>query len=95
MLRANDGCSARSASKTRRLMDANQFAAFGAEPFLYFAPDETPDPDFIYRFEVIDHAHCVLCPVSLVQVFQPGAGITIAPGGAMLAFGFGKLCAVF
>jgi hypothetical protein len=76
-------------------MNANHFTAFGTDPFLFFIPNEMPDPEFIDHFEIIDHAHSVLIPVSLVQMFQPIARKTIATSRTIHDISFSELFAVF
>jgi hypothetical protein len=63
----------------------------GTNPFLLFIPDKRSDPNFTYRFEIIDHAHSILGSVSLIQLFQPGAGKTITIIGTILGFAFADL----
>jgi len=67
-------------------MNTNQFTTFWTSPFFFFVPNEMPDPKFIYHFEIVDHAHPILCSVSLVQMFQPVAGKTITTIGTKLDF---------
>jgi hypothetical protein len=76
-------------------VNANHLTTFGADPFLFFIPNEMSDPKFIYHPEIVDHAHSILCSVSLVQIFQPGAGKTITTIGTILDFAFGDFFAVF
>ena len=83
-----------STRKACRLVNANHFTAFGANPFLFFIPNEISDSDFIYHFEISDHAHSVLGSVSLIQLFQPGAGKTLTCTRAILDVAFGDLLAV-
>jgi len=52
------------------------------------------DPNFIYHFEIVDHAHPILRSISLIQLFQPGAGKTITTIGTILGFAFGVFFAV-
>jgi hypothetical protein len=75
-------------------MDTNPFTTFGTNPFKFFILYEISDPNFIYHFETINHAHPVLGSVSLIQLFQPGAGKTITSIGTILGFTFGELFAV-
>ena len=75
-------------------MNANHFTAFRTDPFLFFIPNEMPDPEFADHFEIVDHAHSVLISVSLVQLFQPGAGKTIATIRTIRDISFGELFAV-
>ena len=53
-----------------RIMDTDDLAAVRAGPFLSFAFDELPYAGLFYGFEIVDHAHAVLCSVALVQVVQ-------------------------
>jgi hypothetical protein len=75
-------------------MDTNYPTTFRANPFHFLIPNETPDPNFIYHFEIFDHAHSILCSVSLIQLFQPGAGETITTIETIFGFAFGGLFAV-
>ncbi len=54
-------------------MDTNHLTTFWTKPFLFFFLNEMPDPKFIYHFEIVDHAHSILCSIALIQLFQPGA----------------------
>jgi hypothetical protein len=54
-----------------------------------------PDPKFIYHFEIVNHAHCIPCSVSLIQLFQPGTGKTITTFRTIFDFSFGDLFAIF
>jgi hypothetical protein len=75
-------------------MNTNHFTTFGTYPFHFFIPNEISDPDFIYHFEIIDHAHSILCSVSLIQLFQLSAGKIITSIGTILDFAVGDLFAV-
>ena len=76
-------------------MNADQFTTFGTDPFLFFIPNEMSDPKFIYHSEIVDHAHSILCSVSLIQMFQSSAGKTITTVGTILDLTLGYLSAVF
>ncbi len=76
------------------LMNTNYFTAFGTNPFQFFILNEVSDPNFIYHYKIIDHAHSILGSVSLIQLFQSGAGETITTIGTILGFAFGDLFAV-
>jgi hypothetical protein len=67
-------------------MNANHFITFWTMPFLFFILDEMSDPNFIYHFEIVDHAHSILCSVALIQLFQPGAGKFTTTIGTILDF---------
>ena len=75
-------------------MNTNHFSTFGTIPFDFFIPNEMSDPNFIYHFEIVDHTHFILCSVSLIQLFQPGAGEATTTTGAILGFAFGDLFTV-
>jgi len=75
-------------------MDTNNFTTFGTNPFQFLIPNEMSDSNFIYHFEIIDHAHFILDSISLIQLFQPGAGKVITTIGTILGFTFGDLFAV-
>ncbi len=75
-------------------MNANHFSTFGANPFQFFILNEISDPNFIYHFKISDHAHSILGSVSLIQLFQSGAGETITTIRTILGFAFGDLFAV-
>jgi len=83
------------ARKAYWFMNTNQFTAFGTNPFLFFIQNEMSDPEFIYYFKIVDHAHSVFCPISLIQLFQPGTGKFIATIGTIFDFSFGEFFAVF
>jgi len=76
-------------------MNTNNFTTFETNPFQFLIPNEMSDPNFIYHFEIIDHAHFILDSVSLIQLFQSGAGEIITTIGTILGFTFGDLFAVF
>lgn len=75
-------------------MDTHSFTAMGTCPFSLFTGQKIPDPGMLYTAEIINHAHIVLCPVSLIQVFKSGTWEVIAfktiPGSSVL-----KTSAVF
>ncbi len=75
-------------------MNTNHFTTFGTNPFHFFIPDEMSDTKFIYHFEIIDHAHSILGSVSLIQLFQSGAGEIITTIGTILGFAFRDFVAV-
>jgi hypothetical protein len=52
--------------------------ALGTGPFFFFFPNEFSYSELLYIFLILNHAHRVLCPVTLVQVFEPGTGKIIA-----------------
>ena len=58
------------ARKAMRLMDTNRGPATRARPLGLFAPDKTPYPGSPHGLEVLDHAHPVFRPVTLVNVCQ-------------------------
>jgi hypothetical protein len=76
-------------------MDTNHFTTFGTDPFHFLIPNEMSNPKFIYHFEIVDHAHSILCSISFIQLFQPGAWITITTIGTILNFALGDLFAIF
>jgi hypothetical protein len=59
-------------------VDADGAAAAGALPSCFFFADEFSCAGLFYVFQVLDHAHAVLCPVSFVQVVYCAAGKTPA-----------------
>ncbi|MFH2065783.1 MAG: hypothetical protein ABIK15_11355 [Pseudomonadota bacterium] len=75
-------------------MNTNYFPTFGTNPFLIFITNEMFDSGFLYQFEVIDHAHSILGSVSLIQLFQPGAGKPITTIRTILGFAVGDLFTV-
>ena len=75
-------------------MNTNHFSTFGTIPFDFFIPNEMSDPNFIYHFEIVDHAHSILCSVSFIQLFQPGAGEIITSIGTILGCAFCVFLAV-
>ena len=75
-------------------MNADDLTTFGANPVHFFIADKTSDPDFIYHFEIFDHAHFILYSVTLIQLFQPGARETITTIETIFGFAFGDLFAV-
>ncbi len=76
-------------------MNTYHFTTFGTNPFLFFNPDELSDSKFIYHLKIVDHAHSILCSISVIQLFQPSAGKTITTIGTILDFAFGDLFAIF
>lgn len=82
------------ARKACRLANTNHCTTFGTDPFNFFIPNELSDPDFIYHFEIVNHAHSVLGPVSPIQLLQPGARETVTATRAILDFTFDDLFAV-
>jgi hypothetical protein len=76
-------------------VNANHLTTFGADPFLFFIPNEMSDPKFIYHPEIVDHAHSILCSVSLVQIFQPDAGKSVTAVRTILELAPGDFFAVF
>ena len=55
-------------------MHADEFPAFGTGPFFLLITDKVPDTRSLDHIEILDHAHAILLPVSLIQSFQPGTG---------------------
>ena len=62
------------ACETLRLMDTNCGPATGAGPLGLFTPDKTLYPRNAYGLEILDHAHPVFRPVTLVYVGHQFAG---------------------
>ncbi len=59
------------------IVNADDLAALGTGPLFRLHSKEmlqAVSPDIL---KVVDHAHAILCPVALIQVFQPGAGEAI------------------
>ena len=75
-------------------MNADHFTTLGADPFLFFIANEMSDPKFIDHFEIVDHAHSIVCSVSLVQMLQPIAGKTITTTEAIRSLSLRDLFAV-
>ena len=75
-------------------MNTNHFTTFGTNPFQFFILNEVSDPNFIYHFKIIDHAHSILGSVSRIQLFQFGAGETITTIGTILGFAFSDMFAI-
>ena len=75
-------------------MNTDHLTTYGTNPFKLLILNEISDPNFIYHFEIINHAHSILGSVSLIQLFQPGAGETVTAFGTILGFSFGELFAV-
>ncbi|MDJ0915090.1 MAG: hypothetical protein QNI95_16070 [Desulfobacterales bacterium] len=75
-------------------MNTNHFTTFRTNPFQFFILNEFSDPNFIYHFEIIDHAHFILVSVALIQCIQSGAGETITIIGTLLGFVFSDLFTV-
>jgi hypothetical protein len=61
------------ARKATRLMDTNRGPATWARPLGLFAPDKILHPRGADGLEVLDHAHPVFRPVTLVNVGHPFA----------------------
>jgi hypothetical protein len=83
-----------STKKACWFMNTNHFTTFGTKPFKLFFLNKIFDPNFIYHFKVINHAHSILGSVSFIQLFQPGAGETITTIGTIFVFVFGELFTV-
>lgn len=75
-------------------MNTNHFTTFGTIPFQFFTPSEISDPNFIYLFKIVDHAHPILCSISLIQLFQHSTGKISTNIRAILYFAVGDLLAV-
>ncbi len=60
------------------LVNAEQLAALGAFPPLFFVFNEFPHAHFFDVLKIINHAHAILGPVPFIQIFQPGARGAIA-----------------
>jgi hypothetical protein len=59
-------------------VNADYLAALGTGPFFLFIPDEIPYAKVTDIFKIVDHAHAVFRSISLIQLFQPGAGEAFA-----------------
>ena len=55
-------------------MDTDYLAALRTGPPFFFVSDKSPYAEFPDVLKIIDHAHAVLCSISLVQVFKPCTG---------------------
>jgi hypothetical protein len=72
-------------------VDADGAAAIGAAPSLFFAGGKGIQADAFDALQILYHAHCVLCPVSLVQLLQPPTGILfalVAEAGLVFLYSF-------
>jgi hypothetical protein len=49
-------------------MNTNDFAARGACPPVLFLFDEISYAELLYVIKIVDHAHTVICPVTLVEM---------------------------
>ena len=56
-----------------RLVNADELSALRAGPSFFFVPHETPYAELPDALEVVDHAHAVLGPIPLVEMFQSRA----------------------
>ena len=70
------------------LVDADGAAAFRAGPSLLFGFNKYSYAGFLNVFKVFKHAHVVLCPVPLVQVYQSVTGIFFAVKTILCLAGF-------
>ena len=70
--------------KALESVHTKQFTAPWTGPFLLFTANEMPDPKIMYYVEIINHAHSILCPVPLIQLFQAGAGKLLTVRGTEL-----------
>lgn len=59
-------------------MNAYQPAAPGTGPPFFFVFDEMSDAELLYMREIVNHAHAVFGPISLIQVVQPVAREAVA-----------------
>ncbi len=66
------------AAETEPSMYANRPAAGGARPPRFLIGGKRPDPFHPDVRKVLEHAHAVSGPVSLVELFHPPAGIMVA-----------------
>jgi hypothetical protein len=53
---------------------ADYLAALWAGPLFLFVSDELSYAGCLYALEILDHAHAVFGSVSLIELFEPGAG---------------------
>ncbi len=53
------------------LVNAEKLAALWTGPSLLFQLSEIPDTGLFYFLQILNHAHGVFCPVTLVQVHEP------------------------
>jgi len=63
---------------TLRTVNTEHLPAFWASPPFFFVSDEMPNSESSYLFEIFNHAHVVLGPVPLIQMFQIGAWEAVA-----------------
>jgi hypothetical protein len=49
-------------------MNANDFAAGGACPPVLFLFEEISYAELLYATKIVDHAHAVVCSVTLVEM---------------------------
>lgn len=66
------------ARKTLRLVNTDQFAAFGTRPLFFFFLHKAPDADLTDSVQVLNRAHPVLRPVAFVHVRDAFAGKVVA-----------------
>lgn len=74
-----------SASSAFPCMHTYYITAFFTGPFFIFENPKTMYSGFLYSFQVIDHAHSVLCPVAFIKLFksctwEPFTGKTVVCG---------------
>ncbi len=55
-------------------MHTDNIPTFFTGPFFIFDNHKIIYPGFLYPFQVIDHAHPVLCPVSFIKLFKSCTG---------------------
>lgn len=55
-------------------MNTNELTALRTGPLFLFVPDKTPYAGFLYKLQVVNHAHTILCSVALIQMLQSAAG---------------------
>jgi hypothetical protein len=67
----------------------DQFSAIGTGPPAVLLPDKFPDTHSFYLFQVLNHAHAILAPVSFIQVFKALTGKYLTAVIAVFPFAFG------
>ena len=59
-------------------MNTNELTALRAGPLFLFVPDKTPYAGFLYKLQIVNHAHTIPFSVAHIQMLQSAAGEAVA-----------------
>jgi hypothetical protein len=77
-----------------RLMNTYHITTFRTGPFQFLVMNKFSNPKTVYHIKIFNHAHPIPGSVTLIQILQPGAGVSVTRFRTIPGIASGKLFTV-